>query len=130
VNNDLNIEDVFTGCADRDTFAGSYALELVLRKWYPIQRSREFRCFVREDTLIGTYILFTPVAILTFAHVAISQRDSEFYDFLNVQDTQKTISSTIQQFWTKRLVGSRWIIPNCERASNEPLRIIQEYSSF
>lgn len=32
----------------------SYDLELVLRKWYPVDHSRELRCFVRRETLLGT----------------------------------------------------------------------------
>lgn len=30
-----------------------YDLELVLRKWYPVDRGRELRCFVRSNELIG-----------------------------------------------------------------------------
>jgi len=30
-----------------------YDLELVLRKWYPVDRGRELRCFVRANELIG-----------------------------------------------------------------------------
>ena len=52
---DLNPETVFEGC---HLEVGSqslppYNLELVLRKWYPIDRSRELRCFVRGNILIG-----------------------------------------------------------------------------
>jgi hypothetical protein len=31
----------------------NYDLELVLRKWYPVDRGRELRCFVRANELIG-----------------------------------------------------------------------------
>jgi len=57
-------------------------LELVLRKWYPVDRSRELRCFVRENILI-----------------AISQRDTNFYEFWNEPNTQAKVSSSIQDFW-------------------------------
>lgn len=53
VTHDLNIEYVFEGCADDDQ--PPYNVELVLRKWYPVDRSREVRCFVRNDTLLGLY---------------------------------------------------------------------------
>lgn len=32
---------------------GSYKLELVLRKWFAIDPSREMRAFVREGVLVG-----------------------------------------------------------------------------
>jgi hypothetical protein len=35
-------------------------LELVLRKYESINPSREFRCFVREDILLGTSPLLLP----------------------------------------------------------------------
>lgn len=53
VLHDLNQDDVFEGC-DSDTVARPhYDLELVLRKWYPVDRSRELRCFVRREILLG-----------------------------------------------------------------------------
>lgn len=30
-------------------------VEIVLKKWYDLERSREFRMFVRDETLIGEY---------------------------------------------------------------------------
>ncbi|KAG2065932.1 D123-domain-containing protein [Suillus decipiens] len=65
ITHDLSIDTVFEGCQCDTSNPPSYQLELVLRKWYPIDRSRELRCFVREDHLIG-----------------ISQRDPNFYDFM------------------------------------------------
>lgn len=53
ITHDLSIERVFEGCETNNQ--SSYDLELVLRKWYPVDRSREVRCFVRNDTLIGLY---------------------------------------------------------------------------
>lgn len=52
ISHDLSKETVFEDCEislDKLT----YELELVLRKWYPVDRSREFRCFVRQDVLLG-----------------------------------------------------------------------------
>src|SRR6267154_1746301 len=53
VSHDLSIDTVFEGCQCDASNLPLYQLELVLRKWYPIDRSREFRCFVREGRLIG-----------------------------------------------------------------------------
>ncbi|KAF9980406.1 hypothetical protein BGZ65_005147 [Modicella reniformis] len=45
-------------------------VELVLRKWFDLAPSMEFRCFVRDNQLVG-----------------ISQRDMTYYEFLkNIQD--------------------------------------------
>jgi hypothetical protein len=52
ITHDLTAESVFTGCNSEPE---PYALELVLRKWYPVDRSRELRCFVRQNALIGIY---------------------------------------------------------------------------
>lgn len=54
VLHDVNVDELFDDC-DRQPEASlpPYELELVLRKWYPVERSRELRCFVRRETLIG-----------------------------------------------------------------------------
>jgi len=81
VLHDLNAESVFDGCVDnpkdgnkeeeeeeeeeeggsepgpgraRDARGGeTYRLELVLRKWFAIDPSREMRAFVRDGVLVG-----------------------------------------------------------------------------
>jgi D123 len=56
VSHDLDVNNVFDGCKKEPSRGGewpSYELELVLRKWYAIQPSRELRCFVRSGKLIG-----------------------------------------------------------------------------
>ncbi|KAG1858632.1 D123-domain-containing protein [Suillus tomentosus] len=90
ISHDLSIDTVFEGCQCDPSNPPSYQLELVLRKWYPIDRSREFRCFVREGCLIG-----------------ISQRDTNFYDFMNEPQTQNKILETLQRFWEDR-IKSEW----------------------
>ncbi|CAG8435094.1 2935_t:CDS:2 [Ambispora gerdemannii] len=56
------------------------AYELVLRKWYDVATSMEFRCFVKSNELIG-----------------ISQRDVNFYPFLF--DIKEELQSKITQFF-------------------------------
>jgi hypothetical protein len=59
---DLEAASVFEGCYDSDgalfnaqnSSINPYAVELVLRKWYSVDPSREFRCFVRQGILIGS----------------------------------------------------------------------------
>lgn len=81
---DLSVESVFEGCGgvyttnvntgdnnstcntnidDQDhpqdrALSESYKLELVLRKWFAIDPSREMRAFVREGVLIGAFRFF------------------------------------------------------------------------
>ncbi|KAK0466977.1 D123-domain-containing protein [Desarmillaria tabescens] len=86
-NHDLSKDHVFEGC---ERHPESYGLELVLRKWYSIDRSRECRCFVRKNSLIG-----------------ISQRDLNYYDFWNDSTTQKKITKVIKEFWETE-VQPKW----------------------
>ncbi|KAI9462262.1 cytoplasmic protein [Boletus coccyginus] len=84
VTHDLNGERVFEGCG-----AGErplYDLELVLRKWYSVDRSREVRCFVRNDMLLG-----------------ITQRDINFYNYLIDPVTQTKIKSTVRRLWEESI---------------------------
>ncbi|TDL22263.1 D123-domain-containing protein [Rickenella mellea] len=90
VQHDVNADSVFEGCDDSAALDSPYSLELVLKKWYHIDTSREFRCFVRNNMLIG-----------------ISQRDCNFYDFLNEQGTQKKMIQAINLFWDSE-VRQNW----------------------
>jgi len=97
VTHDLDVDNVFAGCenhsSNTDEIAQNYELELVLRKWYAVDRSREMRCFVRDNILI-----------------AISQRDINYYPFLNDAKTQRGVVNAIQQFWEQN-VKSKWTGP-------------------
>ncbi|CAE6470887.1 unnamed protein product [Rhizoctonia solani] len=64
----------------------SVQLELVLKKWYEIERSREVRCFIRDNRLL-----------------AISQRDPNFFEHLLPQETQNLMRSTILAFWNREV---------------------------
>jgi hypothetical protein len=54
VTHDLAPESVFADCSDGEC---AYELELVLRKWYAVERNRELRCFVRDGMLLGAHPL-------------------------------------------------------------------------
>ncbi|KAG2123314.1 D123-domain-containing protein [Suillus cothurnatus] len=108
ISHDLSIDTVFDGCQYNSSNPPSYQLELVLRKWYPIDRSREFRCFVREGRLIGTSCcLILGLASHDDARAGISQRDTNFYDFMIDPQTQNKIVETLQRFW-KEKIKSEW----------------------
>ncbi|EIW59585.1 D123-domain-containing protein [Trametes versicolor FP-101664 SS1] len=91
---DLTPELVFADCeparAAADDASSPYELELVLRKWYPVDRARELRCFVRQETLIG-----------------ISQRDPNYYDFWNEHETQEKVAAAVADFWETHIKG-KW----------------------
>jgi hypothetical protein len=55
IQHDLDPSHVFEGCEATEDDLPHYELELVLRKWYPVDRSRELRCFVRRETLLGMF---------------------------------------------------------------------------
>ena len=59
VQHDLDPALVFDGCDPEyspDSASPPYELELVLRKWYPVDRARELRCFVRQEVLVGAFL--------------------------------------------------------------------------
>ncbi|KAI0953121.1 hypothetical protein AcW1_007431 [Taiwanofungus camphoratus] len=96
VQHDLDINLVFDGCEPQPSFGADatihvdYELELVLRKWYPVDRSRELRCFVRQEVLLG-----------------LSQRDPNYYDFWNGPGTQSRVVEAVTHFWESHIKG-KW----------------------
>ena len=52
ISHDLDPEKTFNYREERPQ---TYELELVLKKWYPVDRVREFRCFVRQEILLGIW---------------------------------------------------------------------------
>ncbi|GAA6062768.1 hypothetical protein JCM10212_006881 [Sporobolomyces blumeae] len=59
-----------------------YSFELVLKKWFDMPKSQEWRCFVRDRQLLG-----------------ISQRDTTFYHFLQPDHVQQGLRDLITEFW-------------------------------
>lgn len=66
ISHDLDPDMIWDQCSTADPSATNdssvtsesysrphYELELVLKKWYAIETSRELRCFVRDGVLIG-----------------------------------------------------------------------------
>lgn len=115
VTHDLNVERVFEGCG-----AGErplYDLELVLRKWYSVDRSREVRCFVRNDMLLGVCNrLQIAGCIIKLAYLGITQRDINFYNYLIDPVTQTKIKSTVRRLWEES-IRLNWTLtqPDCEQ---------------
>lgn len=64
VLHDLDRAALFEACEGGDDQQSDYELELVLRKWYPVDRSRELRCFVRREKLLGaSYMMIMDVCL-------------------------------------------------------------------
>lgn len=51
VAHDTDPEQVYEHAADQG--GEGWKMELVLKKWYDMNPSREFRCFVRDEVLLG-----------------------------------------------------------------------------
>ncbi|GAC77362.1 uncharacterized conserved protein [Moesziomyces antarcticus T-34] len=69
------------GTTDADV-VGEIRPQLVLKKWFQLARSYEFRCYVRARTLL-----------------AICQRDMTFYDHLQDAQLQQQLRTAIESFW-------------------------------
>jgi hypothetical protein len=76
VNHDLN--HAYEICADQKQDKPTF--DLVLRKWFDLQPSMEFRCFVKNQEIIG-----------------ICQRDVNYYEFL--PKMKSTIELLIYRFF-------------------------------
>ncbi|CAL1695946.1 unnamed protein product [Somion occarium] len=96
VLHDIDPELVFQGVETEGALSARppYELELVLRKWYSVDHSRELRCFVRREQLI-----------------AISQRDPNYYDFWNEAGTKDKVLDAVTEFWEKNIKG-KWAETN------------------
>ncbi|WRT66717.1 uncharacterized protein IL334_003680 [Kwoniella shivajii] len=86
ISHDLDNERAYAGCEEGEeqdavTFMKP-KLELVLKKYCDINPSREIRCFVRNNALIG-----------------ITQRDNVFYDHLQSDETRIKICDTVRALW-------------------------------
>lgn len=63
--------------------------ELALKKHIEISRNQEFRVFVRDNKIAG-----------------ICQRDLNFYEFLQEEETQENIKNLIKTFWDENVKES------------------------
>ena len=160
VVHDFSADSVFEGCVDVEDSGGdgaegrgrdgrengarardgrlkkAYELELVLRKWFAIDPSREMRAFVRDGVLVGASSvpnLCPCLCLCVFIFVSInlspqfdviesgiSQRDTNYYEFLNEPPTQRKIVSSFVAYWTTH-VKPKWTgPPSCESTFEPP----------
>lgn len=55
VSHDLNYP--FDGCDDAVTAKNELKYFLIMRRWLDLNPMMEFRCFVRENTLVGSFLM-------------------------------------------------------------------------
>lgn len=101
IQHDIDPSLAFEGVQYEEQSSRSIDHELTLRKWYPVDRSRELRCFVREGVLLGSRHFVSCFSSNSFT--GISQREMIFYEFLTSSDTQKTVKETARSFWEREL---------------------------
>ena len=61
--------------------------------------SREFRCFVRDDVLLGKFTRDHSLMI------GITQRDTNYYEHLQKPDMLSLIRSTVKEIWEDEIKG-------------------------
>lgn len=122
VSSDIDRKHLFEGCEDYDASVEGeeevpYELEMVLRKWYPFETSREVRCFVRNGILLGEECFCWRKYEVLIGDLAISQRDNSHYDFWNEQATQEKVLTTVQEFWQEHIRNQWDSSQDCEFAT-------------
>jgi hypothetical protein len=118
INHDLLVDNVFDGCNTNEDILQKteYELELVLRKWYPVDRAREIRCFVRDNALLGEFTFkkcstsYEGLLIL----IGISQRDTNYYEFWNEQETKSKVIAGVEDYWEQNIKNIWTTQQDCE----------------
>lgn len=77
-----DLDHAFDGCQDKATSSANFTPILTLRPWLNIKPSLEFRCFVKQRTLIG-----------------ISQRDRNHYSWLSAM--RPVIAAKVEDFFER-----------------------------
>ncbi|KJE01852.1 cytoplasmic protein [Cryptococcus gattii NT-10] len=88
ISHDLDNERAYSGTQDPQ-IEENPKIELVLKKFESLNPSREIRCFVRNNMLVG-----------------ITQRDMNFYDHLQPEEVRNKISRTVREFWEDEIRGN------------------------
>lgn len=115
INHDLS--HAYDECIDGQHYEPDQSYELVLRKWYDLHPSMEFRCFVRNREIIGKIRLLTDQVLLHSANridsssLGISQRDINYYEFL--ADMKDDLETTIHEFFEDR-IRDQFARDNCK----------------
>ena len=91
--------------------------QLCLRKWLPVNPGGEFRCFVRNNRLIGASVFPVGVVLVSNSRVvlftlAISQRDvSAHYE--HIVSSKESVREELVTFY-QQVVHKRFSNSSCE----------------
>ncbi|TXT08823.1 hypothetical protein VHUM_02951 [Vanrija humicola] len=91
IQHDLDADRAYEGCVGVDAGAErppEPRIELVLKKFVELNPAREVRCFVRDNVLL-----------------AVSQRDTNFYDHLQDPEVQQKLVDNVRAFWEDEVRG-------------------------
>lgn len=85
-----------------------YDFELVLKKWFDMPKSQEWRCFVRNKELLGTLHFFSiKFCLLTLDEIpAITHRDVNYYKFLQPAEVTDDLRSKILDFFLDQVLDN------------------------
>lgn len=98
MQHDLDPSRAYEGVPEADNIPESdIPIELVLKKFEEMNPSREVRCFVRDDILLG-----------------ISQRDTNFYEHYQRADEQAKVVERVREFYEDEIRENYGGGPNCE----------------
>ena len=64
--------------------------------------------------IVVFYFLFKKKTPSSTSYVAISQRDTNFYEFWNDPNTQAKVSSAVQDFWRTNILPKWTSSEDCE----------------
>lgn len=98
VQHDLDPPRAYEGVDSSEVpAAAEVKIELVLKKFEDMNPSREVRCFVRDDILLG-----------------ISQRDTNFYEHYQSSEDQAKLVERVKEFYEDEIRENYAGGPNCE----------------
>ena len=114
VTHDTDTVNVFSGCVDLKPGEeeSHYELELILRKWYSIERNREVRCFVRNRRLIGEsfFSCIRHVSMKTFFHSPTPRTGRVKLSSWHLWRSEWQLDIPVDWYWwTMRLLSDRYL---------------------
>ena len=90
-----------------------FEFELVLKKWFDMPKSQEWRCFVRDDTLIGSQLSFSNSHASLTLFAGITQRDSNYYEFLQPSEALLDVKEKIEDLFDDE-INDKFSLSSCQ----------------
>ncbi|KIR32126.1 cytoplasmic protein [Cryptococcus deuterogattii MMRL2647] len=93
ISHDLDNERAYSGAQDPQ-IEENPKIELVLKKFENLNPSREIRCFVRNNMLVGKDSPSVTISrVWPMIFIGITQRDMNFYDHLQPEEVRTSVDS-------------------------------------